>query len=74
MVRVFGQNFALEDVIGSHTCSLQANMRVTNGIPLETSRSTALIVAITNFVETLKVRVLGIVRVAIETRADAWVA
>jgi hypothetical protein len=33
-VRVFGQNFALEDAIGSHACSLEANMRVTNGIPL----------------------------------------
>jgi hypothetical protein len=33
-VRVFGQNFALEDAIGSHACSLQANMCVTNDIPL----------------------------------------
>jgi mannan endo-1,4-beta-mannosidase len=33
-VHVFRQDFALEDVIGSHACSLEANMRVTNGIPL----------------------------------------
>ena len=26
--------FALEDAIGSHACSLEANMRVTNGSPL----------------------------------------
>jgi hypothetical protein len=33
-VRVFRQTFTLEDAIGSHACSLEANMRVTNGIPL----------------------------------------
>jgi hypothetical protein len=33
-VLVFRQDFALEDAIGSHACSLEANMRVTNGIPL----------------------------------------
>jgi hypothetical protein len=33
-VRIFEQDFALEDAIGSHACSLEANMRVTNGIPL----------------------------------------
>jgi hypothetical protein len=33
-VRVFRQKFTLEDAIGSHACSLEANMRVTNGIPL----------------------------------------
>jgi hypothetical protein len=33
-VRVFRQKFTLEDAIGSHACSLQANMRVTNGISL----------------------------------------
>jgi hypothetical protein len=32
-VRVFRQDFALEDTIGSHACSL-ANMLVTNGTPL----------------------------------------
>jgi hypothetical protein len=36
-VRVFRQNFALEDAIGSHACSLEANMRVTNGITLGSS-------------------------------------
>jgi hypothetical protein len=30
----FWQKFTLEDAIGSHTCSLEANTRVTNGIPL----------------------------------------
>jgi hypothetical protein len=34
MVRVFRQKFTLEDAIGSHACSLEANTRVTNGIPL----------------------------------------
>jgi hypothetical protein len=29
----FQQNFTLEDAIGSHACSLEANKRVTNGIP-----------------------------------------
>jgi hypothetical protein len=33
-VCVFEQDFALEDAIGSHACSLEANMRVTKGIPL----------------------------------------
>jgi hypothetical protein len=33
-VRVFRQNFTLEDAIGSRACSLQANVRVTNSIPL----------------------------------------
>jgi hypothetical protein len=36
-VRVFRQKFTLEDAIGSHACSLEANMRVTNGIPLGSS-------------------------------------
>jgi hypothetical protein len=30
----FRQKMTLEDAIGSHACSLEANMRVTNGIPL----------------------------------------
>jgi alpha-mannosidase II len=33
-VRVFRQKFTLEVAIGSHACSLEVNMRVTNGIPL----------------------------------------
>jgi hypothetical protein len=33
-VRVFRQKLTLEDAIGSHACSLEANMRVTNDIPL----------------------------------------
>jgi hypothetical protein len=32
-VCVFRPDFALEDAIGSHACSLEANTRVTNGIP-----------------------------------------
>jgi DNA polymerase gamma 1 len=36
-VRVFRQKFTLEDAIGSHAFSLEANMRVTNGIPLGSS-------------------------------------
>jgi hypothetical protein len=30
----FRRKFPLEDAIGSHACSLEASMRVTNGIPL----------------------------------------
>jgi uncharacterized membrane protein YgcG len=33
-VLFFRQKFTLEDAIGSHACSLEANMRVTKGIPL----------------------------------------
>jgi hypothetical protein len=33
-VHVFRQKFTLDDAIGSHACSLEANMQVTNGIPL----------------------------------------
>jgi hypothetical protein len=33
-VRVFRQKFTLDDAIQSYACSLEANMRVTNGIPL----------------------------------------
>jgi hypothetical protein len=33
-VRVFRQKSTLEDVIGSHACSLESSSRVTNGIPL----------------------------------------
>jgi hypothetical protein len=33
-VLVFGPKFALEDAIGSHTCSFEASMHVTNGISL----------------------------------------
>jgi hypothetical protein len=51
-VRVFRQKFTLEDAIGSHACSLEANTRVTNGIPLG---STLLLpVCTVNCVETLK--------------------
>jgi hypothetical protein len=49
---VFEQDFTLEDAIGSHACSLVANMRVTNGIPL----GSFLIITI-NYAETLKASV-----------------
>jgi hypothetical protein len=51
-VRVFRQKFTLEDAIGSHTCSPQANMRVTNGILLECPL--LLPVGTVNCVQTLK--------------------
>jgi hypothetical protein len=51
-VRVFRQKFALEDAIGSHTCSLEANMRVTNGIHL--GCPLLLPVGTVNSVQTLK--------------------
>jgi hypothetical protein len=51
-VRVFRQKFALSDAIGSHSCSLQVNMRVTNGIPL--GIPLPLTVAILIYVDTLK--------------------
>jgi hypothetical protein len=53
-VRVFRQKFTLEDAIGSHACSLEANTRVTNGIPL--GSSLFLPVDTVNCVQTLKVR------------------
>jgi hypothetical protein len=33
-VRVFRQKFTFDDAIGSHSCSIKASKRVTNGIPL----------------------------------------
>jgi hypothetical protein len=53
-VRFFQQKFALEDAIGSLAFSLEANMRVTNGIPL--GCSLLLLVDTVNCVATLKVR------------------
>jgi hypothetical protein len=53
-VRVFRQQFTLEDAIGSHACSLEANTRVTNGIPL--GFLLFLPVHIVKCVQTLKVR------------------
>jgi hypothetical protein len=38
-VRVFRQQVTLEGAIGSHACSLEANIRVTNVIPLGSSLS-----------------------------------
>jgi hypothetical protein len=52
-VRVFRQKFTLVDAIGSHACSLEANKRVTNGIPL--GSSLLLPVCTVNCVQTLKV-------------------
>jgi hypothetical protein len=54
MVRVFRQKFTLEDAIGSHACSLEANTRVTNGIPL--GCSLLLPVGTVNCVQTLKAK------------------
>jgi hypothetical protein len=51
-VRVYRQKFTLEDAIGSHACSLEANTRVTNGIPLGSSLH--LPVCTVNCVQTLK--------------------
>jgi hypothetical protein len=53
-VRVFRQKFTLEDAIGSHACSLEANIRVTNSIPL--GCQLPLTVATMNSVQTLKVQ------------------
>jgi hypothetical protein len=33
-VRICRQEFTLEDAIGSHACSLEASMHVTNAVPL----------------------------------------
>jgi hypothetical protein len=52
-MRVFRQKCTLEDAIGSHSCSLEANTRVTNGIPL--GCSLLLPVDTVNRVQTLKV-------------------
>jgi hypothetical protein len=56
-VRVFRQKFTLEDAIGSHACSLEANMRVTNGIPL--GSPPLLPVGTVNCVQTLKATPTG---------------
>jgi hypothetical protein len=53
-VRVVRQGFILEDVIGSHTCSLEASKRVTIAIHL--GCSLLLLVDTANSVQTLKVR------------------
>jgi hypothetical protein len=57
----FRQKFTLEDAIGSHACSLEANMRMTNCIPL--GRPLLLQVATVNCVQTLKARWSFCVRV-----------
>jgi hypothetical protein len=49
----FRQKFALDDAVGSHACSLEANMRVTHDIPL--GCPLLLPVSTVNFVQTLKV-------------------
>jgi hypothetical protein len=56
-VRVFRQKLTLEDAIGCHACSLEANMRV-NGIPLGCS---LLLVPVhtANCVQTLKVECIN---------------
>jgi hypothetical protein len=56
-VRVFRQKVTLEDAIGSHACSLEANTRVTNGISL--GSSLLLPVDTVNCVQTLKAQPTG---------------
>jgi hypothetical protein len=51
-VRVFRQKFTLEDAIGSHACSLEVNMRATNGILLLCPL--LLPVGTSNYIQTLK--------------------
>jgi hypothetical protein len=51
----FQQKFTLEGAIGSHACSLEANMRVTNGSPL--GCPLFLPVGTVNCVQTLKASV-----------------
>jgi hypothetical protein len=53
-VRVFLLKFTLEDAIGSQACSLEANMRVNNDIPLGCSLFLPIVHTI-NCVQTLKV-------------------
>jgi hypothetical protein len=53
-----GQKFALEGAIGTHACSLEANMRVTNGIPL--GSPLLLPVCPVNSVQTLKADYLSL--------------
>jgi hypothetical protein len=69
-VRGFRQKFTLEDAIGSHACSLEANTRVTKGSPLESSL--LLPVDTVNCVQTLKVqgtfRLGGCYRTSNQTR------
>jgi hypothetical protein len=56
---VFRPDFALEDDIGSHDCSLEAIMRVTNGDPL--GWVTLLPVGTVNSVQTLKANNDGLI-------------
>jgi hypothetical protein len=53
-VSVCRQKITLEDAVGSHACSLEANMRVANSIPLGCQPFTG---ATINCVQTRKVRV-----------------
>jgi Ca2+-binding EF-hand superfamily protein len=60
-VRGFRQEFTLEDAIGSHACSLEARMRVNNGIPL--GCSLLLPVHTVNCVQTLKAKHLNVAKI-----------
>jgi isoleucyl-tRNA synthetase len=51
-LHIFRQGFTLEDAIGSHACSLEASMRVTNGISL--GCSLLLLIDTVNSVQTRK--------------------
>jgi hypothetical protein len=58
MAAVFEQEFALKAAIGSHVCSLEASMRVTNSMPLGVPLL-LLPVGTIHRVETLKAREVG---------------
>jgi hypothetical protein len=66
-VRVFRQKFTFEDAIGSHACSLEANTRVTNGIPF--GSSLLLPVDTVNCIQTLKASVTKGVAVQVFERS-----
>jgi hypothetical protein len=71
-VLVFRQEFTLEDAIGSHACSREANMRVTNGIPL--GRSLLLPVGTVICVQTLKATVASTAVLVMATVLSAAMA
>jgi hypothetical protein len=69
--RLFRQKFTLEDAIGSRECSLEANIRVTNGIPL--GCPLLLPVGTVNCIQTLKVVALPAVHDRICRLLRVWV-
>jgi hypothetical protein len=69
-VHVFRQKCSLDGAIGSHACSLEASMRVTNDIPL--SRPLPLTVCTVNSVQTLKAKEGLVVVVMTEQHTVEW--